>query len=152
MTPANFNDLSIQSLYLKTPPDFMETANLDMAGIGFPNAINTGTIPAKMRFSAGEFTTCEPLDTAVVSSVSTASFATNLLKVFPNPASEVLQVEGLGAGATGYISNLTGRVFPLKMVAGTTALDVADLPPAIYFLTVEQQGVRRQTKFVKLGE
>lgn len=152
VTPANSNDLSIQSLYLETPPDFMEAANLDMAGIGFPNAINTGTIPAKMRFSVGEFTTCEPLDTAVVSSVSTSSFTTNQFQVFPNPASDVLQVEGLGAAATGSISNLTGRVFPLKMVAGTTALDVSNLPPAIYFLTLEQQGSRRQTKFVKLGE
>jgi hypothetical protein len=63
------------------------------------------------------------------------------LRVYPNPASTVLHVEG----SVGPLSVLDefGQTYPAQMMDG--ALDVSSLSPGVYFVT----DGKRKTRFVK---
>lgn len=57
VTPAGTGTVSDVSYYLSQAPDFWNIAGT-WPTIGYPNALNSGTIPAKVRFLAGEYTVC----------------------------------------------------------------------------------------------
>ncbi|PSJ71460.1 hypothetical protein C7N43_39200 [Sphingobacteriales bacterium UPWRP_1] len=57
ITPSGTGTLPDVSYYLSQPPDFWNIAGA-WPTIGIPNALNSGTIPAKARFQAGIFTAC----------------------------------------------------------------------------------------------
>ncbi|HMS52401.1 MAG TPA: glycosyl hydrolase family 28-related protein, partial [Chitinophagales bacterium] len=59
-TPAGTDDLTDQSYYLSSQPNFWNIAD-QWPSIGYPNAIGTGTIPAKVRYDDANFTVCPPL-------------------------------------------------------------------------------------------
>lgn len=57
ITPSGTGTLPDASYYLTQAPDFWNIAG-SWPSIGIPNALNSGTIPAKVRFQAGNYTTC----------------------------------------------------------------------------------------------
>lgn len=76
-----------------------------------------------------EFTTDNPM--------SVDAAATDMISVYPNPANEVLNVNGVHAGDVITLTDATGRV--VKNVAVTSTrmtIDVAELPSGYYTLTV----------------
>ncbi|MCD4746118.1 MAG: glycoside hydrolase family 55 protein [Bacteroidales bacterium] len=60
IVPAGTNYLSDSSYYLYSPPDFQNTINA-WPTIGIPNTINSGTIQAKKRYLAGDYTYIKPV-------------------------------------------------------------------------------------------
>jgi hypothetical protein len=72
------------------------------------------------------------------SGISENALAT--LKVYPNPATDHLVVEGLGpSGAMLTLSDLQGRpVVQRKVNASSTTLDISSLSDGIYTLSVPQ--------------
>lgn len=69
-------------------------------------------------------------------------------KVFPNPTSTIISIEGLPAGIiTLQIINNQGKV--IQSVAYNNAIDVSSLPAGMYFIRIENNGKIEQVKFVK---
>lgn len=73
------------------------------------------------------------------------------LKVYPNPASDVLYVENLPSDTNVRISDITGRMQMLKQAGElSSGVDLSGMQRGIYFLTVEKDGkVVATVKFVK---
>lgn len=69
----------------------------------------------------------------------------NTLKVFPNPASETLTVEGNITSVEVY--NTVGQCLLTKQVNGNTQIDLAGLGNGIYFLRVYNNGAVAVRKF-----
>lgn len=57
------------------------------------------------------------------------------LKLYPNPASDILQIEGVEKGEFVEVYNLTGKLVK-KMQAQGSAVSVADLKQGVYFVKV----------------
>jgi len=79
--PSGTGDLGDSSYYLKTKPSYWDVNDL-WPSIGYPNILDSGTIPAKARFDAGfPLTVCEDsVFTAVQTKPRFFSFQIN-----PNP-------------------------------------------------------------------
>jgi len=73
------------------------------------------------------------------------------LKVYPNPASDVLYVENIPSDSHVRISDITGRMLMLKQAGElSSGVDLSGMQRGIYFLTVEKDGkVVATVKFVK---
>lgn len=69
----------------------------------------------------------------------------NSLKVYPNPASQVLNVEG--AMTSVEIYNTVGQCLLTKQVNGNTQIDLSDFNNGIYFLRVNNNGETAVRKF-----
>ena len=69
----------------------------------------------------------------------------NSLKVYPNPASQVLNVEGLMTSVEVY--NTVGQCLLSKQVNGNTQIDLSGFNNGIYFLRVNNNGETAVRKF-----
>ncbi|PHI20399.1 hypothetical protein CEQ90_08035 [Lewinellaceae bacterium SD302] len=74
----------------------------------------------------------------------------NDVLLFPNPATDMLQVRSGEMMSVIRIVNATGQVVStLKVDADQTAINVADLKPGVYYLMVNVNGEQRPQRFVK---
>jgi len=72
------------------------------------------------------------------------------LKIFPNPASSLITLQGLNEGEKEItISDVTGKLLLRKELSNENSVDVSDLAPGIYFLNSKQSGRGSEMKFVK---
>ena len=62
--------------------------------------------------------------------------AQNDVKVYPNPASGMLNVEGDNAGANFTLFSVNGQVAATKTLTGKDAIDLSDLADGLYFYTI----------------
>ena len=85
--PTFVNNLEEHSLYLEESPDFFPPV-YPWPAIGIPNDLEANMIPAKDRFQQGFFTSC-----AVQVITKTDEIAASDLRVYPNPVSDLLNVE-----------------------------------------------------------
>ena len=65
-----------------------------------------------------------------------------LLNVYPNPAKDVLRIEGLESNATVEIYNSLGAMVKSVVVSADEEINVSDLPQGIYMLRCGKQTVR----------
>ena len=72
------------------------------------------------------------------------------LKVYPNPAAETLYIEGLPRDCQLRVTNVQGQLVQIvdHIQADTYALEVAELLPGMYWLTLQQGLVLRTALFV----
>ena len=68
------------------------------------------------------------------------------LKLFPNPATEILHWEGDGLWTQPEIRDLSGRSVLIQNI-NENSLDVSDLAAGIYFLSLQHEGHRQTFKF-----
>lgn len=74
----------------------------------------------------------------------------NDVLLFPNPATDLLQVRSAEAMKTIRIVSATGQVVnTLKLDATQTSINIADLKPGVYYLMVDVNGELRPQRFVK---
>jgi hypothetical protein len=72
------------------------------------------------------------------------------IKVFPNPANSVLNIEGRGGAEEIEITAITGEVMlSEKMQNEKNSLDIASLRSGIYFVKIKNSGCFASAKFVK---
>ena len=82
--------------------------------------------------------------------MSTDSFAVSNVKLYPNPTSNVLNIESLGAIQTISVYNVLGQEVINKALNSTsTSLDVSSLNSGIYVVKTVVDGVTSSTKFIK---
>lgn len=88
-------------------------------------------------------------DVALSNSVSVAEFEKIHENVYPNPASDVLNIEMEGDAAYRWaLRDLTGRTLKSGVGQGKTAVDVRAYPAGLYMLTVENAGQKQTRKVV----
>jgi len=76
-----------------------------------------------------------------VSYVGVHTVTTNeLVKIYPNPASDAIYCEGpLNAGLSCSLQSVSGQVVATKVLTGSDALDVSELPEGLYIYTITNQ-------------
>lgn len=87
---------------------------------------------------------------AVVSGLLAVSEAGNVnaVKMYPNPAEDVLNVTNVSSGATYEIFSAPGQIIA-KGTIGDGKINVRNLVKGIYFITINNKEEKSTTKFVK---
>lgn len=68
--------------------------------------------------------------------------------IFPNPVSNLINVDGVDIGTLLYITNLVGEIVEIvKVESNLIQLDIRSYKPGIYFINSKSNGNK---KFVKL--
>jgi hypothetical protein len=154
ITPAGTTELTLASLYLSGQPDYFQENSMELASIGLPNAINSGSIPARQRFLEGQMTACEPMDSVVVvvDTTTTATATTQRLAtdwhIYPNPTTGSVYLPDGTSGGKIIVRNLSGREVFRTRLNGQTQVNLSGLPPAMYFVVVENGGALHYGKIV----
>ncbi len=82
--------------------------------------------------------------------LNTNNFNISKVKLYPNPTSNVLNIESLGTIQTISVYNVLGQEVINKALNSTsTALDVSSLNSGIYVVKTVVDGVTSSTKFIK---
>lgn len=120
--PEGTNDLADKSYYLTAQPYFWNDS-LTWPPIGLPNEINTGTIPSKLRYETGEYTSCAKETTNILSVIATAD------SIACNGGNTVINVYAAG-GEMPYLYSCDGINFQTQnsftKPAGTYTITVVD--------------------------
>lgn len=138
--PAGTNDLPDSSYYLSEPPYFWD--NNEWPSVGIPNQLDSGTIPAKIRYEFGGTITVCP-DSVITAVRSVSNKKTHGIEVWPNPSKNFINVE-LQERFTGRINakltNTFGKVAHVANVelvgSQMFTIPIRDAKPGIYLLTI----------------
>ncbi|MGL6037940.1 MAG: reprolysin-like metallopeptidase [Soonwooa sp.] len=79
--------------------------------------------------------------------VSDVNSTKNGLQVYPNPASDVITINNIAAKSTYQIFNMAGQVVANGATDGK--VQVSKLDKGVYIITIESNGQKSQTKFIK---
>lgn len=89
VTPSGTGTVNVNSYYLTSAPDFWTNSG-NWPTIGYPNAGNTGSIPARVRYDAGgDITLCND---DFVTDVAGNSSNETIIIAFPNPFDDGLSL------------------------------------------------------------
>lgn len=143
--PAGTNELSDSSYYLSQQPNFWDS-NISWPSVGIPNTLNSGTIPAKIRYEQGEDLTICP-DSVITSINTNSQKIVNNYVVMPNPASSFIKIK-LPTAYTGKIYLQLTSVFGKKVLVKNKqvsnlqilTVDINNIPTGNYILSVKTNG------------
>ncbi len=135
ITPTGTTTLNDSSYYLTSPPAFWNIA-FPWPSLGEPVPLNSGTIPAKVRYiSTDSKTVCIEQST-----VNIPELSEDAVKVYPNPFNDMLLIE---MNAKSKIQNvkwevtdLAGRVVYSSVIHSQLSTFHFQLPPGIYLLKI----------------
>lgn len=143
VTPSGTGTVNVNSYYLEEAPDFWINSG-NWPTIGYPNAGNTGSIPAKNRYDAGgDITLCN--DDFATTVAGNSSSETTIV-AFPNPFSDGLSLSYFSEKAeTIFISlqDVSGKLVFQKnvtVVKGENSIRMFEntaLSSGIYFLRLQ---------------
>ncbi|MEI8046211.1 MAG: T9SS type A sorting domain-containing protein [Bacteroidota bacterium] len=147
--PEGTTNLPDSSYYLEAAPAFWNPGPI-WPDIGIPNTLNSGTIPAKERFLAGEFTDCSRYEIVTY----TASILETDFVVFPNPASEKLFIKHNTPinNCNITIKNIEGKCLIANKIQSAYCLielNISALKTGIYLLYIETGNDIVIRKFIK---
>jgi len=148
--PTGTDDLSDSSYYLKTEPYFW-SENIVWPSIGYPNTLESGTIPAKERYDAGlPLTVCSD---SVFTAVQTKQLSFNI-NIVPNPnkGDFLLMIDGTGfRDATLTIFNLYGIPVYNKLILTNQKISISissNLPSGIYSVVLQNSTTATSKKMI----
>jgi deoxycytidylate deaminase len=82
----------------------------------------------------------------VATSVKNISVKNNILKVYPNPATDMITIENAGVAALHTVTDVTGRV----LISGNGSnVNIAHLAPGMYVINITDKGNRYHSQFIK---
>jgi hypothetical protein len=75
----------------------------------------------------------------------------NSSKIYPNPASNLLNIDFTGSIAKVSVSNVAGRIIIAKSIYKNEALDISSLQNGIYLISItDEDGKCGTNKFLKI--
>lgn len=86
--------------------------------------------------------------TITIGSLATADSSLSSIKVYPNPAIDVLNVSKVSNNATYSIYNAAGQLVAKGNVSDNK-VSVSKLQPGVYFISVDDKGTVEKVKFIK---
>jgi hypothetical protein len=132
ITPAGTGTLNDTSLYLSTTPTYW-LPGTNWPSIGSPNALNSGTIAAKQRYSSQRKTVCGNESTTYSASLSVSK---NIFTVFPNPSTGQIQIESALISSNWIsveIQDALGRMVYDSTVRNGETISIGE-EPGIYYV------------------
>jgi len=72
----------------------------------------------------------------------------NLITIYPNPATNVIQITGIEGTATITVSDVNGRLLLSKQVKGNEVITISTLPNGVYLITIQSNNTRKTEKLV----
>lgn len=154
VTPSGTSTVDDLSYYLETEPDFWTNSG-NWPTIGYPNAGNSGTIPAKVRYDAGDdVTVCNE---EIVTSENAMSQGDTKFVVFPNPFEKKLSLiifSDKTEAVKLMITDISGKIVFVKtalLTEGENLVKIFEenqLESGIYFLKTESESSNRSLKFI----
>lgn len=73
-------------------------------------------------------------------------------RIFPNPVSETLWIDGHGSGAADVLNSLGQKFMTMDLKAGEEGrINVSELPEGMYYVTIPHAGGKKCVKFYKAG-
>jgi hypothetical protein len=90
--------------------------------------------------------------TGVAQVNSVSSINAQKVSVYPNPASEVLYLEGGAANMVCNLVSVNGQVVATKSFNGKSSLDLTGLASGLYFYTISENGVTTQRGKVSVSK
>jgi len=153
--PAGTTELNDLSYYLLEPPYFWDN-NIEWPSVGMPNILNSGTIPAKIRYEIGSDITVCP-DSVLTSSHFELSNGETELEVWPNPARSYVDIslsDEYNGAATIKLLNTTGNTILRKDIyfssSQSARIDVKNIAAGVYVIVVEAYGGATRSKIIVL--
>ncbi|GEM_PF-6407640 len=163
--------LVVDSIRLHHPPwdaslqvrtFYMSTVNLDaglLPELRIFEGIGSGTfifpITRQVGMGFGLYLDCYMHTSAPVAGcsryLSTLETAIETLKIYPNPATDFIQIAGLDENSTSNVSirDLRGRLLLQSVIQPAEKMDVSNLHPGIYLLQLESDGKFKTIKIQK---
>ena len=147
ITPANTTPFLDSSYYLSGYPSFW-TAQTPYPSIGYPNTINTGTIPAYERFwdnSALVKTYCvQPIVSPPTGIENLSNSTYNILAIYPNPTNSFINIIPVsdtnnGSIYTIKIFDIIGQLIHYQQSSLPTQVDISGLSSSQYIITIENE-------------
>jgi len=139
LTPANTGTLPEESLYLTAPTSWMN----GWPGIGVAYPYNTGTIPAKTRFTSQVYTDCNAVMT-VVNNTNAPQFS-----AAPSPFDQKITLRGFSGSCAVEVIDLTGRVVFNSTVLAEEEIDLSFLTAGVYVLRATGPSGCASTRIIK---
>ena len=151
LTPPGTSPLPDSSYYLLGPPPFW-TSN-SFPSVGIPNAIGSGSIPAKDRFMAGvNLTSCNSDINPRVELIDYLSF-----EIFPNPSSGLIKIHQQYPQNDFEIilKDFNGKIILKKKYFGSDSNQIINIPEStscgIYFIEIISNGNKSIRKIVLIN-
>lgn len=117
------------SYYYSGVPVFLQNLS-SWPSIGIPNAISSGTIPAKQRYQVMNYTTCSMGITTTIGEEGSEEF-----KIFPNPANGLFTINTDHTKPVRVtIYDYTGNMAEQFDVTGSQTIDISSLSKGIYIV------------------
>ncbi len=157
VSPGGTNNLIDKTYYLKGYPDFWDVATLHPS-IGIPNAIGSGTIPAKARqiTSGRKLSVCAADSIVVINNLELEKKINSEISIYPNPFRGSIFIrwqEGCRKGTRLVLYDVTGRIVAEQKVAsGLLNVEFAlpvSLPGGIYWLQVADGSVSTMHRLIR---
>lgn len=156
-TGGPYNDTANPGLITQTwslPADCYEFKLYDAYGDGMTSI--TGTY-VEMKTSAGQtifYAAGDSFTTKTGKNFTTQVLATvekdiaNDIQVYPNPATDVLNITKVSAKATFEIHNAVGQLVNRGKITDNK-VQVSNLEKGVYFITITEAGATKKVKFIK---
>ena len=80
-------------------------------------------------------------------------FYSNLIKVFPNPAQDIINIElrNLEESMTVELIDVSGNLLFKKVFTNQVQIKISDIPPGVYFTRIIKEGkILHSTKVMKI--
>ena len=84
----------------------------------------------------------------IISNLAVDNFSKNKLQIFPNPASDILNITQVSSSANYNIYNASGQLVSKGNIYNNK-VNVSKLPKGIYFIEVQEKGQSSKVKFIK---
>lgn len=137
--------------YLNGNPIAGATGNSYLATLpGVYNMLKTNTNGCSDSAAIGSIVSYLPIDSC--QAVGIAEFASNDVRVYPNPTSAILDVNGKSEIKSVTVSDMTGKVVMRTNGNGRTSiqLDLLALKSGMYFIAVETENAQVYERVLKL--
>lgn len=80
---------------------------------------------------------------------SVADFNKSTIRIFPNPANNFINLEGIQPQTSFEIYDLTGKIITKGNLENSQKIDIQSIKQGVYFLMVESRNSREISKFIK---
>lgn len=150
LTPAGTGSLNLASLYYSNSqkPLCFNPGSNNWPIIGIPNGYNTGTNAAKDRAMQGIMATCACTQ-SIVTYMSQNLSDLNEIIIYPNPATEVLNIKSSESVTELNIYSTDGQLVYSYVGKHVKHININFLTPGIYFIGLKSKQGIKTIKLIK---
>lgn len=147
--PAGTGSLADSSMYLNSAPEFWDH-NIPWPAIGYPNALDDNSIPAKNRFVNEKALTLCSCENIADTTTNIQQKRTDNFKLYPNPAKTSIFVEtDLGEVALKIYSSTGTLIYSGQMAQNHKKIEIISFADGMYILELRKNEHVTRKKFMK---